>query len=359
MRAMLSVGAALAAALAIGATQLPSRAVLAAPGADAPTVPERLSDTGLYLAGGARQIDPRNRLFSPQYPLWSDGAHKTRWVSLPEGSTIDASGRDWSFPIGTRFWKEFRFGDRKVETRMLWRATATDWIAVSYQWNAGQTDAVLAPAAGVPNVAEVAPGRQHGIPSRSDCLACHGTRRTSALGFNALQLSTDRDPNAIHGEPLTPGMLTLETLVRERRLAPAQPELVSNPPRIRTRDPQTRALLGYFAANCGSCHNASGEIATLGPSLKFNDLLDDGDAVAARLLGHATNWQVPGVPEGKSVLIDPRAVDQSAMLVRMRSRRPSSQMPPLGTVLRDDAALAALTRWAQRTQSGVPDAARH
>lgn len=45
------------------------------------------------------------------------------------------------------------------------------------------------------------------------------------------------------------------------------------------------------------------------------------------------------------MLIDPDRPEHSAILVRMRSRQPSSQMPPLGTVLRDQAALDRLTRW--------------
>jgi hypothetical protein len=36
------------------------------------------------------------------------------------------------------------------------------------------------------------------------------------------------------------------------------------------------------------------------------------------------------------------------MLARMRSRRPSSQMPPLGTVLRDQEAINAIERWMSR-----------
>jgi mono/diheme cytochrome c family protein len=328
---------------------------LEASSGEAPRAPARLSQTGLFEAGRIDRIDARNRPFSPQYPLWSDGARKSRWVYLPPDATISTSaGADWEFPAGTRFWKEFRFGDRKVETRLLWKATPSSWVAVSYVWNSEQTDAVLAPAAGLPNVAEIVPGRQHTIPSQTDCLACHGSKRTTALGFNLLQLSTDRDPNAIHGEPLEPGMVTLDTLVREWRLSPVPASVLSQPPRIRSRDPLTRAVLGYFAANCGACHNASGEIAALGPSLKFTDLLTDGDGVAARLVGHATSWQVPGVPEGQSVLVDPRTPEHSAMLVRMRSRRPSSQMPPLGTVVRDEAAVAALTRWiAERSKKGA------
>ena len=45
------------------------------------------------------QIDPRNLAFSPQYPLWSDGAHKRRWISSAAGTAIDASRPDaWEFP---------------------------------------------------------------------------------------------------------------------------------------------------------------------------------------------------------------------------------------------------------------------
>jgi mono/diheme cytochrome c family protein/cytochrome c553 len=308
--------------------------------------PARLSETGLYVPGRVGTVDGRNRQFSPQYPLWSDGAIKTRWVFLPPGTTIDT--RDdaaWEFSVGTRFWKEFSFGGRKVETRMLWKATATQWVTVSYIWNEAQTDALLAPERGEPGVVPLSPNRRHSIPSASDCLACHGAKRTEPLGFNPLQLSTDRDPNAIHGEALSPGALTLRTLVDERLLSPTRTDLVDTSPRIPSTSARTRSMLGYFSANCGSCHRGDAEIAVQVPSLKHSDLLRDGDAVALSLVGRNTAWQVPGVREGASVLIDPGAPDTSAMLVRMRSRSPSSQMPPLGTVLRDQQAFDALLQW--------------
>jgi cytochrome c553 len=307
--------------------------------------PARLSETGLYAEGRPGAIDPRNRPFSPQYPLWSDGAAKSRWVFLPEGSTIDTTDPgEWRVPVGTRFWKEFTFNGRKVETRFLWRASADRWVFATYVWNQENTDAVLAPDAGVRGAAELAAGRSHDIPGVADCLACHGDKRPGPLGFNALQLSTDRDPNAIHGEPLAPHMTTIATLEREGRFSPARPELVANPPGIRTNDPGTRAVLGYFAGNCGGCHNRSGEIAYDGPSLKHSDV-GDGDAVAAALLAKSTAWQVPGQPEGNSLMLHRDHPEASAMLVRMKSRRPSSQMPPLGTALRDEEAIAAIEKW--------------
>lgn len=327
-----------------------SGAVLAALGAagrvpQEPCAPALLSQTGLYEASRPGAIARGVRQFSPQYPLWTDGALKARWIYLPPGTAIDTTvPGDWNFPVGTRFWKDFSFNGRKVETRFIWRASADRWIFASYAWNAEGTDAVLAPDGGIPGSAEIAPGKGHDIPGISDCRACHGTERPGPLGFNALQLSTDRDPNAIHGEPLAPGMISLATLEAERLLSPARPEWIANPPRIQASHPQTRAILGYFAANCGTCHNKSGDTTYAGPSLKHSDVAD-GDAVARALLGQATTWQVPGRPEGTTRMLDGAAPEASAMLYRMRSRRPSSQMPPLGTVLRDEKAIAAVEKW--------------
>jgi len=98
-------------------------------------------------------------------------------------------------------------------------------------------------------------------------------------------------------------------------------------------------------ANCGSCHNGRGEIAALGPVLRYDELLTNADAVAEELVNQRTRWQVPNLAEGASVVVSDASPDQSALLVRMRSRSPSSQMPPLGTVLRDSEALQRLTEW--------------
>ncbi|HEY5618768.1 MAG TPA: hypothetical protein VIK60_12570 [Vicinamibacterales bacterium] len=312
-------------------------------------LPRLLSQTGLYAAGaGTTAIDPQNRPFSPQYPLWSDGAGKSRWVRLPAGATIDVLDVDrWDFPVGTRFWKEFTFGGRKVETRFLRKDGPASWSFASYVWNEEQTDAELAPEGGVMNVAEVAPGRRHTIPSVEDCRACHDSARTEILGFTALQLSTDRDPNAPHAEPLTPGMVTLKTLVEERLITPARPELLDAPPRVAAPDPRTRAVLGYLSTNCGACHNAESSLASLGLLLKAR--LEPSHAPhhdpVKKLFKPTAKWQIPEAPDGASAFVTPGAPDLSALLVRMRSRRPSTQMPPLGTVLHDREAIDLVTAW--------------
>jgi hypothetical protein len=333
----------LAVACAVAAGEI-ARTTAAAPAPDT-ALPADLAATGLYAAGGSREIDARNRPFAPQYPLWSDGLTKRRWLYLPRGGSIDARGVDaWDFPVGTKFWKEFSLGGRPVETRMIWKTANSAWAFGTYVWNEAGTDARLAPPEGVPGVVEVAAQRRHSIPSRTDCLACHGSRG-GPLGFNALQLSNDRDPLAIHGEPLRPGLLTLRDLMAEGLLRHLPPAIASSAPRIRTASGDTRAVLGYVLANCGMCHDGSDDLSVPGPSLTIAEVLADGDAVAARMLGRSTRWQVPGTADGASVLIAPGAPGSSAILVRMRSRSPSSQMPPLGTVLRDEEAIQAMTHW--------------
>lgn len=311
--------------------------------------PEHLSDTGLYAAAGSFAIDASVLSYAPQYPLWSDGAAKSRWIYLPPGQPIGAEDdAAWVFPVGTKLWKEFAFNGKKVETRMIWQAGADAWVFASYVWNDEQTDATLAPEGGIRDHVAIASAKSHSIPAVSDCRNCHESGPSRVLGFNALQLSDDRDPLAVHGEPLRPGMVTLADLVASHRLTPERFDLVQLPPRIPARSPRERAVLGYFAGNCAHCHNATGPLARLGLVLAHQPTRAGALAsenVLSTLIDAKGRFQVPGVPDGVSRLVAPGAPDSSAVVYRMRSRRPASQMPPLGTVIADAAAAALVTRW--------------
>jgi len=308
-------------------------------------LPRRLSETGLYAAAGG--IEPRNAPFSPQYPLWTDGAAKRRWIYLPPGSSIDVSDVDvWRFPIGTKLWKEFAWGGRKVETRLLWH-TESGWRFATYLWTADQRDALLAPAEGMAGVLALAGGKQVSIPSRMDCLSCHAAAPAVVMGFGALQLSDDRDPLAPHAEPLPAGALTLRALVAADRFSPPRPELVERPPRIQASDPAARAAIGYLSTNCGACHNSTGPLARLGFDL-LHKVAGEGWAPEPALrttLNAPTRYAVPGIPADSTRFVAAGEPARSALLYRMASRRPAAQMPPLGTVVTDSAAVDLVQRW--------------
>ncbi|MCC6622114.1 MAG: hypothetical protein IT385_12700 [Deltaproteobacteria bacterium] len=349
----LVVVAALVVLVALGATR-PTLAVAEVPG-EVARAPATLAETGLFASG--LELAPGVRPFAPQYPLWTDGAHKRRWIALPPGATIDVSDPDrWELPVGTRLWKEFAFDGRKVETRFIWRVDATRWLFATYLWNEAQDAAALAPEDGMRGMAPLGSGRAHDVPGLDDCEACHRTGPNVVLGFGALQLSDDRDPMAPHAESLTPDMITLRTLVEEELVSPHRPEWIDAPPRIMGRTPRERAALGYLAANCGGCHDARGALAHVGLDLAHASAAPPGEPPRglATTVDAPGRWLVPGVPPEGSRVVAPGDPARSALYQRMRSRRPLSQMPPLGTALPDAEALALIQAWITHDLAPAP-----
>ncbi len=287
--------------------------------------PFRLADTGLYADFATRTIDPEVLTYAPQYPLWTDGAEKRRFVRVPAGTHVDASDPDaWTFPVGTRLWKEFAYDGRPVETRYMERRADGTWLYATYAWTADGADAVLAPERGLAAVRTIAPGVAHDIPGAIDCRACHQGQPNEVLGFSALQLSPDRDPLAPHGGPVPAGAVDLPELVRRGLVVGLPQAVLEHPPRIVAATPAARAALGYLHGNCGGCHNARGPLADLGFSFE-----------------HTTGvQQAADEPALRTALARAAAIEK-----RIASRDPLVQMPPLGTKLVDGRAVALVEEW--------------
>lgn len=308
-------------------------------------IPSRLADTGLYSDIASHTIASDVLAFEPQYPLWTDGATKRRWIRIPSGTTIDASNPDhFVFPVGTRLWKEFSFAAR-VETRMSSLGADRHWHFASYVWSPDERSAVLAPEEGVRAACESAPGVPFDIPSRIDCLACHSSGVDAVLGFNALQLSADRDPLAPHAQPVPKGAVDLGELVRRGVVRDLPQRFVDTPPRIEAASPRERAVLGYLNANCGMCHSSRGAIPGLDLDLSYSLAVASGSSprALATTIGRPSRFAWPN--DVSSLRISRERPDQSVLTRRMASRQALAQMPPLGTHLRDDGALALVSDW--------------
>ncbi len=305
--------------------------------------PERLSQTGLFGPDG--DILPGNLPFSPQYPLWTDGASKRRWIRLPAGKAVDGAQPDaWSFPRGTRLWKEFAFAGRPVETRMLDLGADGEWRFTTYLWQDDGRDAVRVPASGFPRGVEVGAGQRHIIPGEADCRACHEGRSTPVLGFSALQLSVDRDPNAPHAETPPADAVDLQSLIARKLLRRFPVALQAQPPRIDAPTPKGRAAMGYLHANCGTCHNLDGPLTAVGLWLAQDVARNDSADVALQTLTAKGKFSIPGQSGGSHRLV-PGSPRMSAVAFRMSSRDPFVRMPPLGTTVIDEAGLSLIESW--------------
>lgn len=309
--------------------------------------PARLSQTGLYGPGSTTQLRPGVAAFSPQYPLWSDGADKRRWLRLPPGKAIDASKPDaWVFPAGTQVWKEFSHEGRAVETRFIERLADGSWRFASYVWREDGSDADLAPARGATLPVRGAPGGRYAVPSRADCVACHGSAAVPVLGVSALQLSPERDALAAHGQPARAGEVNLRDLAARGWLRGLPARLLARPPRIAAESAVERAALGYLHANCGHCHNRSGHQVPLALTLaqRAADPQASRDEALRSAVLAPSRYQARGGASEARVIV-PGEAQNSVLAVRMQSRQAQLQMPPLGSELADTEGLALITRW--------------
>jgi uncharacterized membrane protein len=290
-------------------------------------LPERLSQTGLYGVGDPARIAVDVLAFAPEFELWSDGASKRRWLSLPVGERIDTSDIDnWVFPVGTQLWKEFRVNGVRVETRLLRKVGfgAEDWATQAYVWRPDGSDAVATPG-GATN----ALGTAHDVPAAGECMACHGGRKSFVLGFSAVQLAYDAGPDRID----------LNDLV-ERGLVTAAPSTSLTVP---GRDVDRQAL-GYLHANCGHCHNQDRPAAARSRCYNPSNELD----FWLRAAGLDSVQATPTYRSGRGTAFEPGRPDDSRMLELMSNRGFLRQMPPLGTERTDPRGLSAVRTWIAR-----------
>ena len=307
--------------------------------------PPTLEETGLYADFGTLQIGSAHLAFAPQYPLWSDGAAKRRWISLPPGTAIDGSDPEaWVFPVGTRFWKEFSFNGVRVETRYLERRADGQWLYAAYTWSADGREAQLVPARGKRGAYLLAGGRSHTIPGVTDCKACHQGGPSEVLGFSTLQLSPERDAGAPHAELQPEPHVDLAYLVDRGLLVGLPKALLDAPPRIAAETSTERAALGYMHGNCGHCHNERGPLQNIALFLR-HDTGTAPEPALASTAGQPVRKPAPGQSPDAVLRVEPGHPERSGLMQRVSSRYSALQMPPLGTELIDDEAVRLLYRW--------------
>ena len=281
---------------------------------DAPTVdsvfpltelPTQLSQLDLSQAVG----------YAPKWELWSNGLEKWRRIQLPTGARIDVSDPSgWLFPEGTLLLKDFavRQADgnlKNVETRVLWRH-GEKWTGAVYVWEDNQSDAVLSAGLARDEVEVTSQSGHtfdHGIPSRADCITCHGASPQFVLGFGELQLNWWAD-----GADQLPRLESLDLFVQSLR---------SDPDEIVSHDSEKTWVMGYLTGNCVHCHNGTKRFDL------SHQVFDD---------------QVVGVadPTG-AVLITPGLAEESSIYTLLSE----GLMPPLGVQVPDSFSIARLKAW--------------
>ncbi|MGY0391134.1 Ig-like domain-containing protein [Bizionia sp. KMM 8389] len=117
--------------------------------------------------------------------LFSDYAHKKRFIWMPNGSkaTYNSDYTPFNFPVGTFLIKNFYYehvlpGNQTqiIETRLMY-LTETGWEFANYIWNDNQTEAAYTSQGSFVNIdwneAGTAKNVNYRVPPRADCFTCH------------------------------------------------------------------------------------------------------------------------------------------------------------------------------------------
>jgi len=315
--------------------------VLPAECAGAAAPPTSLVCTGLYVDIAEKALAPGVEAYAPAVPLWSDGASKQRWISLPPGTKIDNSNPDeWTFPVGTKVWKQFSKDGKRVETRLWQKMSATYWVDATYAWNADETAATRSDGGDIP----WGTGTYH-IPTGDECQKCHRGRTDRILGFDQVLL----------GLPDATG-LTLDVLAAAGRLT-APPKTT---PLVIGDDGTGLAApaLAWMHVNCGTtCHNRNSNATawSTGMFLRLDPTQLDGRSVK----GFDTLTTTIGVAavtpdwKGKTRIVahDPA---HSLLYQLISHRGTGNQMPPIATSVVDEADVPLVEAWIEQLAVPAP-----
>ena len=309
-------------------------------------LPPRLSQTGAFK--DVARLTPSDSLipYDLIVSFWSDGAEKSRWLSVPENQKIKfAPAGEWVFPKGTVFVKHFELATdethpevrHRLETRLLVCDDQGGVYGVAYKWRADNRDAdLLATNLTESILIKTATGVRTQMwyyPSRQDCLTCHTANAGYVLGVKTRQLNHEFTfPSGVADNELRAwnhiGMFATN-------LAEADLE---NLPKLASFDDPARSLAdrarSYLDANCAHCHRPEGTVANF--DARYDTPLAQQNLIQGRVL---INERIDGAR-----IIAPNDIWRSLLFLRANTVE-AFKMPPLARNTIDRRGMKLLREW--------------
>jgi len=287
-------------------------------------------------------------------PLFSDYAHKKRFIYFPEGAPANYQEKEvLDFPVGTVLIKNFYYpndfrdaakGKKILETRLLVHEEK-GWQPLSYIWNEEQTDAYFEilgetiPVKWTHTDGEIKQ-TNYIVPNLNQCKSCHVKDKTlMPIGPTARQLNRKNTIN-------TSGDVNQLEYLAAHGYLNGLPEAQERPSLPLWDNPDSGTLeeraIAYLDINCGPCHNPEGPAKTSGLNLTVfeTDPYKLGfmkpPVAAGKASGNLLHDIVPGKPE------------KSILLHRMNSTDPEVMMPELGRALIHEEGVALIQKWIEQ-----------
>lgn len=314
---------------------------------DLATVPyTKLSDYR-FFQGDLKNQTPAERVipYEPASGLFTDYAHKKRFIWLPAGTqaTYTSDSEILDLPVGSALIKTFYYDDvqpagttRIIETRIMIRKSS-GWIFANYVWNTEQTEAYLDANGSYTNVSWIQNGQPkstaYRIPNQTECHTCHKINdQPVPIGIKPQNLNVDY---AYNDGPQN----QLQKLIAVGYLQNTLPgnivSTVNYMDQTKTIDERFRS---YIDINCAHCHSEGKHCDYRPMRLAFSET---SDPINLGLCVEPEEF----INSNLAYIIKPSDKNRSMMYYRLGSTLPSERMPLLGRSIVHEEGLQLLEDW--------------
>ncbi|TDP59437.1 hypothetical protein [Flavobacterium dankookense] len=296
----------------------------------------KLSDYKFFAGIMKNQIPSLNVLpLEPESTLFTDYAHKKRFVWMPPGTkaTYNGDGKVLELPVGAVLIKNFYYDNvqpsnetRIIETRIMIKKS-TGWIFAEYVWNTEQTEAFYnmdGSYASITWTQENGSPRtvaNYRIPSETECFVCHKANNSAQpIGIKPQNLNNDY--------PFSTGVQNQLAKWSEVGYLDNS-NLPSNiPSAVDYKDsskPLVDRVRSYLDINCAHCHSEAGHCGYRPMRFAFSDTA--GEAGLTNMGVCVDTEDMQGFPSNLSKIINAGNPNRSMLFYRINTNNQTFRMP--------------------------------
>lgn len=324
----------------------------------------KLSDYKFFEGELKNLIPALNVLpYEPASSLFSDYAHKKRFVWMPQGTkaTYVSDSKVLELPVGAALIKTFYYDNvqnvipvgatRIIETRVMIRK-ATGWIFAEYVWNDEQTEAYLDMVGSHTNVSwkdenNVIKTVNYRLPNQVQCFTCHkhqefdGTVEIQTyipIGIKPQNLNFSYSYGTETKNQLT--KWTEQGYLENNFTYPTANNTVIN--YNDNTQPLELRVRSYLDINCSHCHALNRHCYYRPVRFPFSET---GGVNGRTNMGVCVDTEDYSFAPAYTKIIKPGSTNRSMLFYRLNTTEESFRMPLHGRTLIHEEGVAMMQEW--------------
>jgi len=327
----------------------------------------KLSDYHFFDGEMKNQIPSLNVIpYSPASSLFTDYAHKKRFIWMPIGvkATYNGDSNVLELPVGAALIKTFYYDNvqpnnttRILETRIMIRKQ-TGWIFADYVWNEAQTEAYLDLNGSNVDISwkdenDVIKSTSYRIPTEVQCIICHKSTENVNGNLQTIHIPIGIKPQNLNFN-YTYGNSTQNQLTKwidqgylenNFTLPSENNSVVDYNDTSKSLEKRARS---YVDINCAHCHQNGKHCDYRPMRFAFNET---GNANGLTNMGVCVDTQdMQNFAPALGKIVTPGNVNRSMLYYRLNTTNETYRMPLHGRTIIHEEGLNLMGQWINSLQ---------